>query len=172
MLLGLELGALRLAELAPGGTLEASRLRPAWALKPLSRKPPISRYSSIARSMPASSRPSASASTIKVSSLACCASSIQWWRSRLLNRGIEIAVVLDAVEIVKLRHPLDVEDHQGDGERIVAEDLGGDRLGRADDRAFGLEALGEQPVELLEQVDVLGFLAGELARHGRDHRRR
>ena len=48
-----------------------------------------------------------------------------------------------------------VEDHQGDGERIVAEDLGGDRLGRADDRAFGREALGEQPVELLEQVDVL-----------------
>ena len=54
---------------------------------PPSSMPPISRYSSTA----AVDLPAAAArgerSTISVSSLACCASSIQWWRSRLLNWG-------------------------------------------------------------------------------------
>ena len=49
-----------------------------------------------------------------------------------------------------------------DRERIVAEDLGADRFGRADHLAFDREAPLERRVEALEQMDVLGFLAGEV----------
>ena len=49
-----------------------------------------------------------------------------------------------------------------DRERIVAQDLGADRLGRADHLAFDREAAHERGVEALEQMDVLGFLAREI----------
>ena len=79
-----------------------------------------------------------------------------------LEQGIEVGVVPDAVDIMVLGHPLDHQDDQRDRERIVAKHLGGDRLGRADHGAGRAEALGEQGVELAEQVDVLGLLAGEV----------
>ena len=49
-----------------------------------------------------------------------------------------------------------------DRERIVAEHLGADRFGRADHLALDREAAHERCVEALEQMDVLGFLAGEV----------
>jgi hypothetical protein len=63
---------------------------------------------------------------------------------------------------VRLGHPFDHQDHQTDRERIVAEHLGADRLGRADHLALDREAALERVVEALEQMDVLGFLAGEV----------
>ena len=42
------------------------------------------------------------------------------------------------------------------------EHLGADRFGRADHLAFDREAAHERGVEALEQMDVLGFLAGEV----------
>ena len=61
-----------------------------------------------------------------------------------------------------LGHPLDHQDDEADRERIVAEHLGADRFGRADHPAFDREAADEGGVEALEQMDVLGFLAGEV----------
>jgi hypothetical protein len=79
-----------------------------------------------------------------------------------LEQGVEVGVVLDAVDIVVLGHPLDHQDDQRDGERVVAKHLGADRVGRADHRAGRSEAAREQRVEQPEQVDVLGLLAGEV----------
>ena len=67
-----------------------------------------------------------------------------------------------AAEVMLLGHPLDHQDDQADRERIVAEDLGADRFGRADHLALDREAADERCVEALEQMDVLGFLAGEV----------
>ncbi len=63
---------------------------------------------------------------------------------------------------MRLGHPLDHQDDQPDRERVVAEHLRADRLGRADHLAFDREAADERFVEALEQMDVLGFLAGEI----------
>jgi two-component system NtrC family sensor kinase len=78
------------------------------------------------------------------------------------EQGIEVAVVSDAVEIMGLGHPLDHQDDQGDCERIVPKHFVGDRFGRADHRAGRAEAVGEELVEAPEQMEVLGFLAGEI----------
>ena len=79
-----------------------------------------------------------------------------------LEQRIDVAVVADRAEIMLLRHPLDHQDDQRHRERIVAEHLGADRLGRADHLALDREAAHEGGVEALEQMDVLGFLAGEV----------
>ena len=79
-----------------------------------------------------------------------------------LEQRVELAIVADAAEIMGLGDPFDHQDDQGDRKWIVAQHLGGDRLGRADHRAGRLEAVGEQLVEASEEMNVLGFLAGEI----------
>ena len=62
-----------------------------------------------------------------------------------LEQRIEVAVVLDASEVMLLRHPLDHQDDEADRERIVAEDLRADRLGRADHLALRPGSPGRTP---------------------------
>ena len=101
------------------------------------------------------------ASTISVSSWACCASSIQWWRSRLLNCSSMPLVVADALEVVPLGHPFDLQDQQRHRQRMVRQHSPPDLLGRTDHGAGRAEARLELALEGAEQVNVLGFLAGE-----------
>src|SRR5688572_10017690 len=79
-----------------------------------------------------------------------------------LEERVDVAVVLDAAEVVLLRHPFDHQDDEADRERIVAEDLVTDCLGWSDHWNFDREASDESCVEALEQMDVLRFLAGEV----------
>ena len=79
-----------------------------------------------------------------------------------LEQRIEVAIVADRAEIVLLAHPLDHQDHETDRERVVAQDLGADRLGRTDHLALDRKAADERLVEPLEQLDVLGLLRGEI----------
>src|SRR5687767_7250152 len=81
---------------------------------------------------------------------------------KALEQRVEPAVVADRIDIMALGHPLDLQDDERDRERVVAKNLGGDRLGRADRLAGRSEGLGEALVEKLEEVDVLRFLAGEV----------
>ena len=84
-----------------------------------------------------------------------------------LELRIEILVVLDAVEVVRLRHPLEVQGQQRDAEPAVREHDLRD-LGRgADHAARRVEARLELLGEPVEQVDVLRLLVGE--RHQRAH---
>ncbi len=68
----------------------------------------------------------------------------------------------DALDVVLLRHPLDVEDQQGDAELRVLEHRVGDVARRSDDVRAAAEARAEGAREALEELDVLGFFAGEL----------
>jgi hypothetical protein len=49
---------------------------------------------------------------------------------------IEFLRILHTVQVVALRHPFDVQDHQRDGQWIVRENSLGDRAGRADEQTF------------------------------------
>ena len=69
--------ALRVVERRPVARCRASRSSSTWRCRPPSSSAPISRYPSQARSISSGRQIPASASTISVSSLACCASSIQ-----------------------------------------------------------------------------------------------
>src|SRR5436190_18944685 len=61
-----------------------------------------------------------------------------------------------------LGHPLEHQDEQRDAERLVTKHHLGHRLWRADDLAFGTEPVAESLTETLKQLDMLGFLAGEV----------
>ena len=45
---------------------------------------------------------------------------------------IEVFIILDTVDVVTLSHPFDVQDHQGDRERVVRQHPAGDLLGLAE----------------------------------------
>ena len=102
------------------------------------------------------------ARTISVSSFACCASSIQWCLSRLLNCGSSAVVARHALEVVPLRHPLDVKDDERDGQGMLGQYCLRDGFGRSDDFTIAAEGIEEILRETPEQIDVLGLLAGEV----------
>src|SRR5262245_33978882 len=79
-----------------------------------------------------------------------------------LELRVQTFVVLHALEVVPLGHPLDLEGDEGDRERVVGEDLAGDDVAGAYRPALGAEALAEILPEAAEELDVLRLLAGEL----------
>lgn len=84
-----------------------------------------------------------------------------------LELWVEPLVVSGAVDVVTLRHPLDVQDDERDGQWVMGENGLGDLFGRPDDRAPGAEAALEILGEALEQLDVLGLFGGELQESAR-----
>ena len=69
---------------------------------------------------------------------------------------------LHAFDIVPEGNPFDVEDRDAGPERAVRQHETRDILGRSDEVALAAEACLEFLAEALEQVNVLGFLAGKL----------
>src|SRR5882724_1510605 len=79
-----------------------------------------------------------------------------------LELWVEVAVVLDALDVVSLGHPLDVQARQRDRQRGVRKHGLGKRIRRADYRAGAAESTLDLLPQPLEQMDVLGLLAREL----------
>src|SRR5262245_18508131 len=79
-----------------------------------------------------------------------------------LELGIQTRVVDDAVEVVPLRHPLDVEDDERDRERVLRQNSLSDGFGRSDNFARGSKRTEKVLPESLEEVDVLRLLGSEI----------
>ena len=79
-----------------------------------------------------------------------------------LELRIQLLVVGHAVEVVPLSHPLDVQNHQRNRQRMLRENRLRNGFRRTDDFAVAAEGTEEVLAKPLEQVDVLGFFAGEI----------
>src|SRR5262245_13947538 len=79
-----------------------------------------------------------------------------------LELRIEVLVVANALDVVTLDHPLDVQRGYGHAQCIVLEYLGCDRLRWANHETHGAKPVFKFLSETLEQLDMLRFLAGEL----------
>ncbi|MCG3161789.1 MAG: hypothetical protein JMDDDDMK_03003 [Acidobacteria bacterium] len=79
-----------------------------------------------------------------------------------LELRVERLVVFDAVQVMALRHPLDVQNRQRHGQRIVRQHGLSDGFRRADYSAFVAEAALKLFTEAFEEVDVFGLFAREL----------
>src|SRR5262249_40257124 len=84
-----------------------------------------------------------------------------------LELRIERLVALDAVLIMTLRHPLDVQDRQSDRQGIVRQDRFRNLIRRPDDRARYAEDALELLTEAFEEVNVFRLLARELQQGAR-----
>src|SRR5215471_20978048 len=80
---------------------------------------------------------------------------------------IQFLIVLDAVHVMPLHHPLDVQGRQGNAERIMRQNFFGDSRGWSDHLTHGAKTCLEFAPEPLEQLDVLGFFARELQQRAR-----
>jgi hypothetical protein len=78
------------------------------------------------------------------------------------EQRVQIPVVVNAVHVMALGHPLDLMDQQCDGEWLVRQDGFGDVFRRTDHRAGHAETGLKLDAEAYEQMDVLGLLTGEL----------
>ena len=79
-----------------------------------------------------------------------------------LELRVEVLVVADALDVVPLRHPLDLQDHERHGERVVRQHRARDRRAAARSRRSGVpKPRCELLAEALEEVDVLRLLARE-----------
>src|SRR6185503_5950450 len=79
----------------------------------------------------------------------------------------QLLIILDAINIVVLNHPFDVQGYQGNTQRIVRKDLRRDSFGWSNYRTFGFKAVRELLPESLEELNVLRFFAGELQKRSR-----
>src|SRR5262249_3304793 len=84
-----------------------------------------------------------------------------------LELRIQALVVANAVQVVALRHPFDVEYDQSHAQRMMRENRARYRLRRPDGLAWRRKSFLELSCELFEQLDVLGFLAGEPQKRSR-----
>src|SRR5215468_12434041 len=78
-----------------------------------------------------------------------------------LELRVESPVVLHAFGVMLLRHPFDVQDDQGHGQRVVRENGLGDGAGRADEQTFRPKPIFKLLAEMFEEVDVFGLFGGE-----------
>src|SRR5262245_26355901 len=81
---------------------------------------------------------------------------------KALELRINVAVVLDASDVMLLRHPLDHEDREGDAEWFMRKDLLSDLVRRSDHLTLRTEVVSELFLEDLEQLNVLDLFANEL----------
>src|SRR5688572_15706678 len=79
-----------------------------------------------------------------------------------LELRVEILVIFNALDVVSQGDPFDVQNRYADAQRAVRQHVTRNLLGRADEVARAAEALVELLRKTLEQVNVLGFLAGKL----------
>src|SRR5689334_4895947 len=79
-----------------------------------------------------------------------------------LELWIEVLVVFDAIHVMPLHHPLDVQRRQGYAQRIVSQYRAGDRFWWANYRTVRAKAFFKLLPEAFEELNVFCFLAGEL----------
>ena len=79
-----------------------------------------------------------------------------------LELRIQLLVIGHAVEVVPLSHPLDVQNHQRNRQRMLRENRLRNGFRRSDDFAVAAEGTEKVFAKSLEQIDVLGLFAGEL----------
>src|SRR5262252_5664017 len=84
-----------------------------------------------------------------------------------LELRIKILIVLDAVHVVALDHPLDMKSRQSDAQRIVLQNFLGDCCRRSNHRAPGAKALFELALKALEQLNVFRFFTRKLEQRPR-----
>src|SRR6187397_3028273 len=75
-----------------------------------------------------------------------------------LELRIQSLVGQDAVEVVALGHPLDVQNDERNSQGMLGQNSLRNCLGRPDDTAIAAERVEEIVTEPFEQIDVLGFL--------------
>src|SRR6266545_385192 len=79
-----------------------------------------------------------------------------------LKLRIEILIVSDAVNVVALHHPLDVQRGQRHCQRIMSKYCARDCFGWTNDRTPRSEVCFKIRAESFEKLDVLGFFTGKL----------
>src|SRR5262249_9705263 len=72
---------------------------------------------------------------------------------------VESLVSANAVQVVALRHPFDVQNDENNPQRMVRQDGAGNLLRRSDSFAWRHETFLELGGEFLKQLDVFGFFA-------------
>src|SRR5262249_49499745 len=79
-----------------------------------------------------------------------------------LELRIQLLVVVHAVQVMPLSHPLDVQNHKRNRQRMLRENRMCNSFGRTDDFAVAAEGTQEVFPKSLEQIDVLGLFDGEV----------
>src|SRR5688572_10303815 len=79
-----------------------------------------------------------------------------------LELRVEVRIVGDAFQVVKLGHPLDLKNDESNRQRMFRKDRLCDRFRRADHFTGTLEGCKEVLAKAFEQVDMLGLFAREV----------
>src|SRR5829696_6423869 len=79
-----------------------------------------------------------------------------------LELRIELFIVLDAIDKVRLHHPFDVQRRDCDAQRVVCQYRARDLFRWSNDRAISAKTFFKFLPETFEQLNMLGLFTGKL----------